>query len=327
MNGYKARFKYASSAFKFPNGIGINEGGVREVMATTNLSNIQRVYDSRINGNQLPSSCLLCLDGELNKFGHIIPALVLRWLKSASKKKDFFFNNSSEKVADTLAVKMLCDRCEEIFCTHEKYFTDKYFKKFYRNKSPEKIGDDIYFFSLSVAWRILVSTPMMKGEEDSGKYFSFLTESIRSYLLQPNEKTEVDVYVFHASDIVENLPEKHYNLNLLKYSVRQGIFAQRLMAVRNGSRFLLTPAPVPLVHFKLGVYYFLVACQDYLQSLTFLSNIERSDRGGVYVLKYSDELIGFLNYISNDRNFEVHKLRTLKNIEYNIISPGFRKMY
>ncbi|MBN9340651.1 MAG: hypothetical protein J0H52_11280 [Comamonadaceae bacterium] len=272
-----------------------------------------------INGDKLPSSCLLCSGGELNRLGHIIPKFVMRFLKSASNKSGFFLNNTKEKVSDTLAMKMLCDKCEEIFSEHEKFFTDKYFKTYYRKKPRVAINNDIYFFTLSVAWRILASTPIMKGEEGSSNYFRGLTKDIGSYLLNPNKAAEIDVYIFHADDIVANLPEESYNPNILKFSVRQGIFAEYLNRSIGSYVFRATPAPIPLVYFKLGVYYFMVTYQNYLQSLSFIEGIEKSGGGRVHVLGYSIELIGFLHHISNDIFFEVDGSIIPRGVEYNRI--------
>ena len=78
-------------------------------MTTTNFSNNQRVYDPMINGDKLPSSCLLCSKGELNKLGHIIPRFVMKFLKEASKEDKFYFYNMKKSVFDTIAMRMLCD--------------------------------------------------------------------------------------------------------------------------------------------------------------------------------------------------------------------------
>lgn len=288
-------------------------------MTTTNFSNNQRVYDPMINGDKLPSSCLLCSKGELNKLGHIIPRFVMKFLKEASKEDKFYFYNMKKSVFDTIAMRMLCDECEEAFSVHEKLFVDEYFKTYYREKLYAVIDDKIYFFALSVAWRILVSTPIMKGHEDSANYCRDLIKDIGSYLLQPNKAAEIDVYIFHAKDIMEKLPKESYNANLLKFSIRQGIFLQNPNYTIGDSVFRATLAPIPLVYFKLGVYYFIVTYQNHLQSLSFIGEIEKADMGRVHTLGYSIELIGFLHHISNDDFLEVEEKDIPRGIEYNSI--------
>lgn len=256
-------------------------------MTSTNFSNNQRIYDPLINGDKLPSSCLLCSEGELDKLGHIIPKFVMRWLKRVSKKKEFYLNNKPVKIADTIAIKILCNECEKEFSSHERNFTEKYFKTYYRKKFPIEFSHDIYFFALSIAWRILVSTPMMHGEENSEKHFNAISKTIKTYLLQPDKNVEIDVYVFHADEIAENLPEQHYNRNILQFSISQGIFSQQL---KYNDNFIATPGRIPLIYFKLGVYYFIVADQNHLQMLTFPKKIETLGKSKVHVLKYSSEL-------------------------------------
>ncbi|WP_458761939.1 hypothetical protein [Cupriavidus basilensis] len=283
----------------------------------TDWSNNQRVYDPLINGEKLPSSCMLCPDGKLNKRGHIIPKLVMRWLKKASKKEKFYLNNTEMTAPDTMALRILCDACEEELSRNEKIFTDMYFNKYYRGQPEIEVNDSIYYFSLSVAWRILITTPMMRSHKGGDKYFSLLRDKIKSYLLKPNNEAALDVYVFHGNEIAANLPERDYNINLLRHSIRQGIFCQPLF-YDNG--FCATLSPFPLVHFKLGIYYFIVSEKNYLQSLKFDKILKSRKQSRVHSLKYSTELIGFLSHISNGDFHDVVESAIPNNISYDVIS-------
>jgi hypothetical protein len=284
-------------------------------MELINFSTNQRVYDGMIDCNKLPSSCLLCSEGKLEEFGHILPKFVMRWLKRASKKNEFYLNNTKQKVPDTLALKILCKNCEDLFSKYEKSFTDQHFKKHYRKELPAAINDDIYFFALSIAWRIMASTPIMRGQEDGEKYYREFRDVVKSYLLKPDESAEIDVYTFRANEIVINLPEQHYKPNILNFSVVQNIFVRNLIYDKINCRATLFP--IPLVYFKLGVYYFIVGYRNYLQNLTFPKKMEATEGGRVYILKYTYELMGFLNCISNWDFYEVDKSIIPLNIEYN----------
>lgn len=283
------------------------------------LSNNRRVYDKMIDGKKLPSKCILCDEGELNECGHIIPKLVMRWLKRASSKKNFYLNNTTEITSDTLALKILCDKCEDIFSTCEKNFTDKYFKKYYRESSSPKIEEDIYFFALSIAWRIMASTRFMRNNEGGEPFRGLLEDELKSYLLQPSGKAEIDLYVFHADEVADNLSHDSYNNNLLQFSIRQGIFLQYLYYCIGCRDFNATLAPVPLVHFKLGAYYFIVASQGYLQKLKFPKKMENIVGSKIYILKYSASLMGFFNHISNNNFDEIDKSIIPLDERYDVI--------
>ena len=284
-------------------------------MKPANLSNNQRVYDVLVNSGKLPSTCLLCLDGELCELGHIIPKFVMRWLKLASKKSRFYLNNTKTDVSDTLALRILCKDCEDCFSHYEKIFVDKFFKKYHRKEKQNEFGEDVYYFALSVAWRIMASTPMMQGEDSGDQYYRALRDAIRPHLIDPNTSIEVDVYVFLADDIAASLPAKDLRENLLHFSVRQGIFAQTLEY--DETHLIATVAPVPLVHFKLGAYYFIVSFQDYLHRLTFHKKIEPLEHGKIHLLRYSEELVGFLHHISNGDFLEVVESAIPTNGKYN----------
>ena len=284
-------------------------------MKPANLSNIQHVYDAMVNSDKLPSTCLLCIDGELCELGHIIPKFVMRWLKLASKKSKFYLNNTITEVPDTLALRILCKSCEDRFSHYEKFFVDKFFKKYYRKQEHNEFCEEVYYFALSIAWRIMASAPIMQGEKSGDKYYRALRDAIRPHLLDPNISVEADVYIFLANEVAANLPEKDLRENLLNFSIRQGISAQNL--VYDGTCFLATLAPIPLVHFKLGAYYFIVAYQGYLQDLTFDKKIEPSEHGKIHLLRYSKELVGFLHYISNGDFLEVVESAIPTDGKYN----------
>lgn len=286
----------------------------------TNRFTNQPVYENLIAVEKLPSSCPLCPCGEsgdLVELGHIIPKFVMRWLKDASKKKFFYLNNTHTNITDTIALRILCKKHERIFSGHEKNFTDTYFKKYYRNQSPPEMGGDIYYFALSVAWRILASTRMMKATEKTPVTYDELEEEIKEYLIAQKKNVGIEVYCFHAEEIIANLNHKLHNSNLLRFSIRQGIFLDYL---KHNSNMLATVAPIPLVHFKLGAYYFIVTHKYYLQRLAFNKKIEPSkDSPNVNILRYSEELIGFLKHIANGDFDEVVDSAIPKNIVFNIL--------
>jgi len=294
---------------------GIHRKDLKYFMKPANLSNNQRVYDVLVNSEKLPSTCLLCIEGELCELGHIIPKFVMRFLKSASNKSTFYLNNTKTKAQDTLALRILCKNCENRFSHYEKFFVDKFFKKYYRKREHNGFGEEVYYFALSVAWRIMASTPIMKGEDSGDQYYRALRDSIRSHLIDPKMSVEADVYIFLANDVAANMPAKDLREDFLNFSVRQGIFAHTL--VYDGTSFNATVAPLPLVHFKLGAYYFIVARQDHLHLLTFHKKIEPSEHGQIHLLRYSEELVGFLHHISNGGFLEVVESAIPTDGKYN----------
>lgn len=282
----------------------------------TNFSNNQRVYDPLIIGDKLPLSCALCSKGKLGRLGHIIPKFVMRWLKFSSKLNSFYFNNKQVKVSDTVSVRILCDKCEDAFSIHERNFTEKYFKKQYRG-DDYKINDDVYYFAISVAWRILLFSSFMRGEDGKDVYFNNLQNVMKTYLLKPDLNAEIDVHIFIADEISSNLSEGHYNAEVLKYSINQGAHAQILYGEEG---FIATWTKVPLVYFKLGEFYFFVSTKNYIKCLAFDKKFEVADGGRVFVMKYTDEWMGFLHHVSREGFLEIYDSAIPSDIEYNRIS-------
>ncbi|WP_347469075.1 hypothetical protein [Burkholderia stagnalis] len=286
----------------------------------TDITNNKRTYDPLIVDDGLPSKCLLCPCEELDERGHIIPKFVMRWLKRANKINNFYFNNDEKsKVSDTMSLRILCPDCEDKFSSQEKFFTDNFFKRFYRGEQELAAGDNIYHFAMSVAWRILAVTPLMREHAGTNKYYKSLSDWTAHFLNSPAERVPVDVYFFHGKEIEENISSDSINRNLLKYSISQGIFCQNFRKMFGREAFRITKEPVPLVRFKLGIYYFLVAPSGYLQTLSFKKKIDSCEGDRVHVLHHSDELMGFLRHASNGDFNEVNGSVIPENLEYDML--------
>lgn len=285
------------------------------------VTNNQKLYDEHFNKEMLPSKCLLCLEGELHEHGHIIPKFVMRWLKKASGLDSLHFNGTEEKTSDTIALRILCKHCEDKFDKHERQFTEGYFKPYYRGISPKSAKREIYSFALSIAWRILAITPFIKGSEKSETYCRILKDTISPHFFNPEKKVEVDVHIFSIDEVLKNIPPEQLNEKLLKFSISQGVFAHNLF-MHPG--FKVTLQPLPIVHFKIGAYYFIVALQDHIKNLEFDKKLQSTRESNVYSLQYTKELVGFLRYISYPIFEEVAENALPNDVNYDVISISTR---
>ncbi|WP_321887991.1 hypothetical protein [Paraburkholderia bannensis] len=288
------------------------------------ITNNQKIYDPLITRERLPTSCMLCPSPELDEKGHIIPKLVARWIKHYSKKNSLYFNNNEHsKVQDTMSLRILCPNCEDKFSTQEKYFTDHFFVKYYRLQSEMKVGDELYYFALSVAWRILATTPLMKSEATASKHYGELQGNIAQFLNFSSESVPVDVYVFHGKEIQDNISCDLVDLSQLRYSIAQGIFLQNLNRMIGEREYRASFSHIPLVKFKLGIYYFFVSPSGYLQWLKCITHLETCPGGRVHSLRFSSELMGFLNHISDGDFGEVKSGAIPDSGRYDLIKPRY----
>lgn len=241
---------------------------------------------------------MLCPDGKLDEYGHIIPKFVMRWLRRASKKENFYFNNSAKnKVADTVAIRFLCPECEDKFSAIEKNFTDHYFKRHYRNQSTSAPDDKVYGFALSVAWRLIGSQTLMKESAAVDGTFKSILLRASNFFLSPHIDSELSVYVLHAGEIEANMPASAISRSDLRYSIKHGLMAHEIFDA--STRFRMTIGKIPLVYFKLGVYYFVVTLAGYFDHTLFLvQSIRTGIQHRIYQVKYSADFLGFLRWVS-----------------------------
>ena len=105
----------------------------------------------------MTSVCSLCQQSRDLKKSHIIPNFVSNWLKKNSAT-GFMVNarNASERVQGTLTFNLLCNECEEKFSVFEKYFSEKIFDPFHKQKMRSfDYNSNLELFLISVSWRVL----------------------------------------------------------------------------------------------------------------------------------------------------------------------------
>lgn len=267
-----------------------------------------KIYDELFSSTAMPKKCALCEIGELRELGHIIPKFVMRWLKQASKKNEFYLNNSAnEKVRDTIALRILCEDCEDKFSASEKLFTDNYFKRYYRNQVPFEIDDGLYVFAISVAWRLILSTSFLKESAALDKSFKSMLKNARLFLLNQSEDSELDVYVFTANEIESHVVPGLIDERDLKYSIKHSLLAHAI--TDKSGHFRLSLANVPLVYFKLGVYYFLVTLAGYFERSLFSVNYSKAgNRFRTYKVSYTADFLEFLKWSTNGTFSEVRDI-------------------
>jgi hypothetical protein len=284
--------------------------------------------------NKLPVSCSLCQIGCLNKCGHIIPELILRWTRKKSGKDNFFFypiqpeffdalkeliddnNGFGLAVSDLLKYKMLCDCCEQKLSDYEKHFTDKYFKRYYRGHEVGELDDSTYLLIISIAWRVLISTKIMVGQEALSKISLPFEKDIED-ILYLNKfpggdfKYGPDVSYFTVEDLKEFFARKKMSTGDIDYSIEQNICAHHIFdkkLPKNHNRMSLFE--IPVVYLKLGRYYFVINYYNYFDDIDFVIDRKKiDDNFNLFKFTLNEDLLSFINFMGNNR---VHGIENYK---------------
>lgn len=134
--------------------------------------------------------CRLCLEDKPLKQSHIIPKMFYRAIKNKSHTRILReVKNPNKSLQDGLKLQFLCESCEELFSKYETSFSNNIYSKTIKNGGNiqfQSRDDNLVYFLLSIAWRVLKHT----REKDS-------LESLTN-----NEKTEVDNVLEHWRKIL-----------------------------------------------------------------------------------------------------------------------------
>jgi len=108
--------------------------------------------------DSLPAPCLLCGSTALLRESHIIPAFVVRWVKNTAATP-YLRQAESPNLPrqDMTKLRLLCERCEELFSRSEKTFCERIFLP-YQEQTRRSFGYDkwLLHFAVSLAWRTTV---------------------------------------------------------------------------------------------------------------------------------------------------------------------------
>ncbi len=290
------------------------------------------------NRDKLPTSCLLCSTGRLNRAGHIIPELILRWTRRKSGKENFFFYPMNPDlfdalremlsknewyglpVGDLITCKMLCDRCEEKFSDYEKHFTDKYFKRYYRGNEVGELDSQTYLLIISIAWRVLATTKMMTGQENLEK----ICRPIELELKMMLQDESFLAYGIHGPSVnyftIEDLKEfaGHDNTTAaFDYSIEQHIFTHHIYSKYLPANYnKISIAPITTILLKLGRYYFFICQYDYFDEVTFNITRERvADGVNLFKFRMNEDLLSFISIAGGD-DIRGMKDYTFKEIDF-----------
>ena len=139
--------------------------------------------------------CALCLQESDLRESHIIPKFVGKWIKETGTGYLVSAEDGSKRVQDITKLYLLCNDCEEKFSKLEKYFADKIFFPFHKDKIRTfDYNENLQSFIISLSWRALkiiaedfksenshLSSFIDKAELDWRKFLNGDKESISPY--------------------------------------------------------------------------------------------------------------------------------------------------
>ncbi len=160
--------------------------------------------------------CKLCEQKKALKESHIIPKFVFRWMKQTGGKYIRKADNVNKRVEDGVKQYLLCNDCEGFFSKLEDKFARDIFYPFSnRNITTFKYDKDLFRFSISVLYRILLVNHNINQSFDNIHFNELLkAENEWRNFLYHNQKLEIfkKIHIYFASDeLIKNvIPTKRF---------------------------------------------------------------------------------------------------------------------
>lgn len=100
--------------------------------------------------------CALCQKSSILRESHIVPKLVIDWLKKTSGTGHIRRSETPNlRVQDGCKIPLLCQDCEQLFGGWEKHFAEDIFIPLHKNpESRVSYGPWLEKFAVSVSWRV-----------------------------------------------------------------------------------------------------------------------------------------------------------------------------
>jgi hypothetical protein len=161
--------------------------------------------------------CALCRTTSPLRESHIYPKFAISWLKNTGSGYIRQPHEPNRRHQDGVKETLLCDTCEQLFSTREKWFAEQVFTEYLdRNGTSFAYKAELYYFLLSLLWRVL-----QKDVTRPPPGFSFQNEAVaaeaawRGYLLDPVGKAppaEIHLFVGGLSDDGKPQPVVNFNV-------------------------------------------------------------------------------------------------------------------
>lgn len=164
--------------------------------------------------------CRLCETDAIElQMSHIVPKMFYEQIKKNSKTGGLReVSNPNKREQDGLKLPFLCSNCEELFSKYETYFANNILVKMIEdpeNYSFSTSDDNIRYFLLSVAWRVLrmlveTDVQMMENFTDNEKLKLYdVLDKWRLILKNQNIEDISNCEMFIIPTIKLKLFEKH----------------------------------------------------------------------------------------------------------------------
>lgn len=117
---------------------------------------------------------------------HIYPKFIINWMKETGSNFLRNYTSPNIRIQDGYKKYLLSEKAEQLFSAKEKWFAEQMFRPYLENpSSPLKYDQNLFYFSISILWRILV-LELENPEIVTFKHYEILREAEsqwRDYLL------------------------------------------------------------------------------------------------------------------------------------------------
>lgn len=152
----------------------------------------------------MPDICKLCNQEKPLRYGHIMPAFAVRWLKRTSATGYLKTLKSNTRVQETKRVYLLCHDCEQLLAGDEKQFCERIFIPYHeRVRESFEYGPWLKRFIVGLHWKVLVTKEDQYPVAAEG-CFATAAQEWRSFLLsESTSHGSAELHLFLA-DVIDD---------------------------------------------------------------------------------------------------------------------------
>ncbi|WP_152530934.1 hypothetical protein [Sediminibacterium sp. C3] len=138
---------------------------------------------------------------------HIYPKFIIDYFRSTGSKFMRSFTEPNRRMQDGIKLYLLSEKAEQKFSTSEKWFAENIFRPYQdQNQKTLVYNDNLYYFSLSFLWRILLLN-LSDPEISKQPYYKLLCETQADWklFLRDYKYPQFDrIYLFLTDRVVSH---------------------------------------------------------------------------------------------------------------------------
>ncbi|WP_241285468.1 hypothetical protein [Chryseobacterium arthrosphaerae] len=220
---------------------------------------------------------------------HIFPKFVVNYTKKTGSKYLRSYIEPDKRMQDGIKKHLLSWKAEQDFSKREKWFAENIFRPHLSGNKVLKYDDNLYYFSISFLWRILISELESTKDIDKKWYYNLLIDAEnewREFLLTGKTPEKFNKVCLLLTDRVEYNPTELKGVDFYLTRIFDGTIVDN------------KPQTCLLMYGKFNKFIFWAVLKEYGDENT-LHDVLINPNGGVINIPQNLEYFPICSFLGN----------------------------